>query len=143
DSGTTPFVFAISLTNPSTFPISVQVDVADGTAVTDDHDYLPVPRLVLTFNPGDPLIQTVTIGVVGDIKTETVETFVVNLSHATGVNVSIAKPVGLGTILNDDPDSDGEGISDKIENLGPNAGDANTDGIPDRFQANVAALPDG
>src|SRR5207245_207292 len=115
------------LTNPSDTPVTVQVDTADGTALADNGDYLPVHGLVLTFNPGGPPTQTVTVSVSGNLRTEPDQTFTVNLSHVTGANVSLVRPFGLGTILNDNPDSDGDGISDKIENLGTNAGDANHD----------------
>ena len=37
-------------------------------------------------------------------------------------------------------DSDGDGISDGVENAGPNNGDANEDGIPDMNQNTVATL---
>ena len=38
--------------------------------------------------------------------------------------------------------SDNDGVSDAIENAGPNGGDANHDGTPDDLQENVATLPD-
>jgi len=39
------------------------------------------------------------------------------------------------------PDSDGDGISDAVEDDAPNQGDGNGDQIPDRLQSNVASLP--
>lgn len=38
--------------------------------------------------------------------------------------------------------ADNDGVSDAIENAGPNGGDANHDGTPDSQQGNVATLPD-
>ena len=38
------------------------------------------------------------------------------------------------------PDGDGDGVSDIVEDSGPNNGDANEDGLPDSTQANVATL---
>lgn len=38
-------------------------------------------------------------------------------------------------------DVDGDGISNEVEALGPNGGDANNDGTPDYQQANVTTLP--
>src|SRR5262249_49448560 len=70
DHGTTPFTFAVTLSNPSSFPESVQVDTADGTATAADGDYQLVQGLILTFNPGGPLTQTVTVPVNGDSKVE-------------------------------------------------------------------------
>ncbi|MCA9427700.1 MAG: FG-GAP repeat protein, partial [Candidatus Omnitrophica bacterium] len=40
-----------------------------------------------------------------------------------------------------DFDTDGDGVAGVVEDAGPNAGDSNEDGIPDRNQANVASLP--
>ena len=38
-------------------------------------------------------------------------------------------------------DNDGDGVPESVEELAPNGGDGNGDGIPDRDQANVASLP--
>lgn len=38
-------------------------------------------------------------------------------------------------------DGDDDGISDAIEDAGPNNGDANKDGVPDSEQGNIASLP--
>ena len=40
------------------------------------------------------------------------------------------------------PDADGDGISDSVENTGPNDGDANNDGVKDFEQSNVASFKD-
>ncbi len=48
---------------------------------------------------------------------------------------------GDGTCDVDDLDDDGDGVSDAIENLAPNAGDGNDDGILDSLQSNVTSLP--
>ncbi len=39
------------------------------------------------------------------------------------------------------PDTDQDGVSSRTEDLGPNAGDGNGDGIPDREQPHVTSLP--
>ncbi|WP_348704998.1 beta strand repeat-containing protein, partial [Tenacibaculum sp. 190524A02b] len=36
---------------------------------------------------------------------------------------------------------DGDGVTDAIENAGPNSGDGNNDGIPDALQNNVVSIP--
>lgn len=41
---------------------------------------------------------------------------------------------------NDTIDTDNDGITDSIEDAGPNSGDANNDGTPDSMQANVTSL---
>ena len=71
---------------------------ADQTAVGGS-DFVASTGTV-TFTSGGPLTQTVTIVVNGDTAFEANETFVVNLTNATGATFADAQ--GLGTILNDD-----------------------------------------
>src|SRR3989442_1317150 len=98
NSGTTPFVFTVSLSSSSSQTVTVSYATADGTATTADNDYVAANG-TLTFNPGDTT-KTITVNVNGDTKFEPNETFFVNLSGAT--NATIAKAVGTGTIQNDD-----------------------------------------
>ena len=42
-----------------------------------------------------------------------------------------------------DPDDDGDGITDEAEDAGPNGGDINNDGTPDRLQENVVSIQTG
>jgi hypothetical protein len=74
----------------------VSYATADGSATTADTDYVPTSG-VLTFVPGGPLSQTITVDVVGDLGVEANETFVVNLSAPAG-----GMEQGTGTIVNDD-----------------------------------------
>ena len=98
NSGTTAFVFTVSLSNASAQPITVNFATADGSATLADSDYQSASGTV-TFAPGQTS-QTVTVLVNGDTKFEADETFSVNLSGAT--NATIADATGLGTIRNDD-----------------------------------------
>src|SRR5256886_16806290 len=98
NSGTTNFVFTVSLSNASSQTITVAYATADGTATTADNDYVAANG-TLTFNPGDTS-KSITVTVNGDTKFEPNETFTVTLSGAT--NATIAKAVGTGTIQNDD-----------------------------------------
>jgi hypothetical protein len=95
--GTTPFVFTVSLSSPSTASISVNYDTQDGTA-TAPRDYQSI-RGSVTFAPGETN-KTVTVLVNGDTTVEPDETFYVNLTYATGGTVVDSQ--GLGTIRNDD-----------------------------------------
>ena len=100
NAGTTPAVFTVTLSGPSSFVVTVQVATADGTA-TAPSDYTAIaPPQTLTFNPGDPLTQTVTVLVNGDTTVEPDETFFVNLANA--VNATIVDGQGQCTILNDE-----------------------------------------
>ena len=98
NSGTTAFVFTVSLSNASCAAITVNFATADGSATLADSDYQGGAGSV-TFAPGTTS-QTITVLVNGDTKFEPDETFTVNLSGAT--NATIADGSGLGTIRNDD-----------------------------------------
>ncbi len=98
NSGTTSFVFTVSLSAASGQTVTVNYSTADGTA-TAGSDYTAIPNTVLTFAPGETT-KSVTVLVNGDTTPEANETFNVNL--ATPTNATIADPQGLGTIVNDD-----------------------------------------
>jgi streptogramin lyase len=97
NSGTTPFVFTVTLSAASGSTVTVNYATADGTA-TAGSDYAAASG-VLTFAPG-ATTQTITVNVIGDTTPEPNETFFVNLSGAT--NATIAVSQGIGTIVNDD-----------------------------------------
>jgi hypothetical protein len=94
----TPATFTVSLSKPSVLPVVVEYATADGSA-TDSWDYV-ARHDKLTFAPGDPLTQTVTIDVRGDHVHELDEWFAVNLSNP--MNAQIADGKGIGTIVDDD-----------------------------------------
>jgi len=99
DSGTTAFVFNLTLSAASSQAVSIVYDTADGTATVADNDYQPVSGGVVSFPIGSTS-QPLTINVVGDTNVEIDETFVVNLSGP--VNTLVADSQGVGTIVNDD-----------------------------------------
>ena len=89
--------FAVTLSAPSGQTVSVGFATADGTA-TAGSDYVGGGGNVV-FTPGDTA-ETVTVQVTGDLRDEIDETFNVTLSSPFGA--TIADPLGLGTILDDD-----------------------------------------
>jgi len=97
NSGTTPFVFTVTLSAASASTVTVNYATADGTA-TAPSDYAATSG-TLTFNPG-VTTQTITVNVVGDVVVEPNETFSVTLSSPS--NATIATGTGTGTIFNDD-----------------------------------------
>jgi len=97
NSGTTAFVFTVTLSAASASTVTVNYATADGTA-TAPGDYAATSG-TLTFAPG-VTTQTVTVNVVGDTTPEGNETFTVTLSAPT--NATIASGTGTGTILDDD-----------------------------------------
>ena len=99
NSGTTSFVFTVTLSAPSPNNISVDFATADGTATVADNDYAQVSS-TLSF-PYGTQTGTVTVAVTGDTNLEPDENFFVNLSNATGGAIIIDNQ-GMGTIVNDD-----------------------------------------
>jgi hypothetical protein len=97
NSGTTAFVFTVTLSAASASTVTANFATADGTA-TAPADYASTSGVV-TFNPG-VTTQTITVNVVGDTNVEPNETFTVNLSSPS--NATIATGTGTGTIVNDD-----------------------------------------
>lgn len=97
DSGTTAFLFEVSLSPASTQVTTVQYTTANGTA-TAGSDYTATSG-TLTFEAGQTS-QSITVNVSGDTTQEADETFYVNLSTPSGA--SLADAQGLGTINNDD-----------------------------------------
>lgn len=96
-SGTTPFVFTISTSNPSATPITVSYATSDISA-TAPSDYastsgtLTIPALASS--------TTLTINVVADDVLEPSEDFRITLSAPVGA--TLADAVGIGTILGDE-----------------------------------------
>ncbi|MHA0287848.1 Calx-beta domain-containing protein [Mycobacterium sp. C3-094] len=85
--------FTVSLTAPSTQPVTVRYATSDGTARAGD-DYGAATGLV-TFQPGET-IKTVTVVVFGDTLLEGTENFLVTLSSPTGA--LIGDGVGVGVV---------------------------------------------
>ena len=99
NAGNTPFTFTVTLSAASATPVTVSYATADGSATSADSDYVPAGG-VLTFSPGGPLSQTITVDVVGDLVVEANETFTVTLSSPSGATLATSQ--GTGAIVNDD-----------------------------------------
>lgn len=100
NSGTTAFTFTVALSTSTTQPITVNYSTNDGTAISSS-DYQDNDG-TLTFVPGGPLTQTITVLVNGDTQLEPTETFTVSLNSATNANISSSAGVAVGTIVNND-----------------------------------------
>jgi hypothetical protein len=96
-SGTTLFVFTVSLSWATADPVTVYFATANGTAAAGS-DY-QAQSGTLTFAPGETT-KTITVVVNGDKTREADESFFVNLSGVVGGTILDGQ--GLGTILNDD-----------------------------------------
>ncbi|MGP2493936.1 DUF4214 domain-containing protein [Mesorhizobium sp. PUT5] len=96
NSGTTDFVFTISLDLLSTLDVTFDFSTSDGTADATDYALISGSGKIAVGEQS----TTVTISVFGDRQWEPDETFFVNISNS--INASVAKGQGVGTILNDD-----------------------------------------
>jgi chitinase len=98
NTGTTAFVFTVSLSAPSNQAVTVNYATADGSAAAGS-DYQAASG-TLTI-PAGQTTGTITVLVNGDRLAEANETFIVNLSNPT--NATIADGTGVGTIVDDEP----------------------------------------
>src|SRR5437764_6930348 len=98
-TGSTLFVFTVSLSAAYDQAVTVHFATADGSATVADHDY-QAQSGTLTFAPGQTTL-TISIVVYGDKKKEANESFFVNLSSPSS-NALVLDAQGLGTILDDD-----------------------------------------
>jgi hypothetical protein len=90
--------FEVRLSTKTNRPVTVRCRTIDGTAMASDGDYIPLSRTV-TFAAGETS-KTVVVGVLGDARIETDESFGLVLSSASGA--TIGKETGTGVIRNDD-----------------------------------------
>jgi hypothetical protein len=97
NSGTTGFMFDVTLSAASGQTVTVDYLAADGTAQVGG-DY-QAASATLTFAPGETT-KSFSVVVNGDTQDEATETFVVNLSNPA--NATIARSQGTGTVVNDD-----------------------------------------
>lgn len=97
NSGTTTATFAVTLSTAATSAVTVNYATANGTA-TVGSDYVATSG-ALTFAAGQTT-KAIAVTINGDTTIEPNETFVVNLSAASGATIADAQ--GIGTITNDD-----------------------------------------
>jgi hypothetical protein len=95
DTGTATLVFTVTLTPPSTSPVTVTFATADQTA-TAGQDYEAATG-GLTFNPGDRT-KTVAIRVAADTADRADETFTVSLSATVTAGPSSSTMVAVATV---------------------------------------------
>jgi hypothetical protein len=109
NSGTTPFTFTVTLSNPPSGNFTIMVDWATGGGTATPGscaggaDYVvPTGGTTLTFNRNN-LTRMLTVQVCGDTTFEPDETFIVNLVNERGAPlIVVTKRQGVGTIVNDD-----------------------------------------
>ncbi|MEZ6132141.1 MAG: Calx-beta domain-containing protein [Planctomycetaceae bacterium] len=95
----TDVVFTVSIDQLPLSDISVDVVLADGTAVSPD-DYTTQALMTLTFTPTGETTQTVTVTTIDDDDLEADETFTADLSNAVGATIAVNQ--GTATLTSDD-----------------------------------------
>lgn len=98
NSGTSDFVFSVSLDRPTSKTVTLSYSVVEGTA-SSPSDFETTSSQLLTFQPQETSKQII-VHVKGDAVRESDETFMVNLDQVT--NATIVKSTATGTIQNDD-----------------------------------------
>ena len=100
DEDAGPAIFSVTLSHPSSQPVTVGYGTADGTA-TDPDDYAPDVVRTLTI-PAAFTAGEISVFIADDALTEGTETFTVTLTDP--VNAVIAEGAGTatGTVLDDD-----------------------------------------
>ena len=96
-SGTTAFQFALTLSQPAPFPVTVWQVTSNGTAIAGS-DYNST-NMTVTFTIGSTTTNAY-VFVRGDTEVEQNETFTLSITNPT--NAYIGTGTATGTILNDD-----------------------------------------
>jgi hypothetical protein len=99
NAGTKVATFTVLLTQAAPYPVTFDIATSDAGAVAGS-DYV-AKSLVGEAIPAGQLSKTFTVTINGDTTPEANETFRVTLSNV-GVGATLIKPVGIGTLTNDD-----------------------------------------
>ncbi|MHA3770669.1 Calx-beta domain-containing protein [Verrucomicrobiota bacterium sgz303538] len=91
-------VFNVSMSVPTTSPVSVNFETQDGTALAGVDFETAAGQI--TFAPGETQ-KTISVPILGDRIAEQNEAFTLKLTGASGATIATA--TATGTILNDDP----------------------------------------
>jgi RNA polymerase sigma factor (TIGR02999 family) len=114
NAGTTPFVFPVSLSNPTDQIVTVHYQTSDSTATLANNDYQAASGTLII--PAMTSTETVTVLVNGDVCGEPQETFRLRLSVPTGA--ALGSGTGVGTIQNDD-----DATAPDVTVVSPNGGE--------------------
>ncbi|MBL9122456.1 MAG: hypothetical protein JNG90_02410 [Planctomycetaceae bacterium] len=99
-TGTTTLIYTVTLSGPSSLPVTVNYATGGGTA-TSGADYTPASG-TLTFEPGQTSKQ-ILVTVADDLLNEAPETVTVTLSSPTNGRLQTGQGVATAAILDNDP----------------------------------------
>jgi hypothetical protein len=97
--GTVTAAVKVRLSRAPTAPVSVQFTTLDGSARSTQGDFVATSG-TLQFQPGGPLVQSISILITGDVLPEEDENFAVDLTGATGATIGRSR--GVVVIADDD-----------------------------------------
>ena len=142
-AGTTPMTFTVTLSAPSTTPVTVSYATADASAKAGT-DY-KAANGTLTFNPG-VVSKTVTISVINDLAPAPNATF--NLALSSPAHALIGKGTGVGTIIDTvpQPNRPPVAVGDRLQTNQGTAGTVNVlanDTDPDGDPLTVISFTQG
>ncbi|HYC90124.1 MAG TPA: autotransporter domain-containing protein [Thermoanaerobaculia bacterium] len=100
NSGVTFLDVVFTQSSPGNLPVTGNYQTVDGTATVADNDYLPASGTFI-IPPGETDSQPIRIGIVGDTKFESNETFRLVISNVQGGTLTNPGPYTF-TIQNDD-----------------------------------------
>jgi hypothetical protein len=101
DRGVVNAVFTVSMSGASSQTVAVDYRTADGTAKAGSDYKAALGRL--TFYPGSPTTQTITVAVYGDTREEASEYFQMILSNAVNSEIEVYRARGvIQEVLSDD-----------------------------------------
>jgi len=98
DTGSAPLAVAVTLSQPSATPVTVQYRTTNATALAPG-DYTSVGLSTLTFAPGE-VTKTIQVDVNGDTLRELTESFSIRLSNPVGA--TLADATSKATILGEE-----------------------------------------
>ncbi len=144
-SGDRSLRLAVSVDGASDAGFGVVVASMDGTATLADNDYLPLAD-TLFFSGADGQMVDAVVVALGDEDGEGDEVLFVSLVQvlAGGRAVKLVRADGVGTILDDDSDSDRDGLTDAFEQMigtDPLSKDSDGDGIEDGVENAIGTDP--
>lgn len=135
-----PAVFRASIARPVDEDIVLGFLVG-GTAVSDI-DFATIATNSITIPAGQTSVDWIATPL-DDELIEGIESIVVRFDSliSAPAGVTLGSVISATAVLSDnDPDTDRDGISEQVEDGGPNNGDHNLDGIPDSQQNHVASF---
>ncbi len=117
-SGTSMFLFTLSLSEASGRQISISFETSDGTALANN-DYTPLTGF--TFIEEGETSKQIPVRVTADARVEQDETFFINLSNPSLITIGDGQ--GIGTIINDDIGGNVQ-LNSPVYNVAENGGAA-------------------